>query len=186
MKRCPMCKRWTLEFDDYFGRYRCFNPHCEWMPASSTERELRLLETRRPPRSVYQEHIADLGLTVKVEYDSVNDVLSFDFGLSRHAVDLPEPDGRLVWKIDPHTDTVTGFEILEAKELGVSEVRVDIETRKKGIEHDLRRIPRPFLCGRPTRPLITSVAVRTKTSEPQPLLPPLRTAIERFQSQYCS
>ena len=186
MKQCPMCKRWTLDFDDYFGRYRCFNPHCEWMPASSIERELRLLEARRPPKTVYQECVPDLGLTIKVVYDSVNDVLSFDFALSRHAIDLPEPDGRLVWKIDPNTDTVAGFEILEARELGVSEVRVDIETRKKDIEHDLRRIPRPFFCGRPTRPLITSVAVRAKTSEPQPPLPLLRTAIERFQTEYCS
>jgi len=30
MRKCPKCNKWTLEFDDYFGRYRCFNPDCEF------------------------------------------------------------------------------------------------------------------------------------------------------------
>jgi formate dehydrogenase assembly factor FdhD len=155
------------------------------MPSSSAEREFKLLEARKRPKVLAEEHVPDLGLTVRVSYDPVNDVLAFDFGLSRQTIDLPEPDGRFVWKVDPETDTVTGFEILEAKQLDVSEVHVNIQSRKEDIERSLRRLPQPSSCGRPTRPLITSVAVKAKAQEPQTPLPLLKNAIDRFKAQYC-
>lgn len=186
MRRCPMCGSWTLEYDDYFGRYRCFSPECEWMPASSTEREFKLLESRKQPKIVHSEHAADLDLNITVTYDSINDVLGFDFGLSKRGVDLPEPDGRLVWKIDTETDTVVGFEILEAKKIKVSEVHIDILTRKRDIEQNLKRLPQPFFCGRPARPLITSVAVAAKTHEPSVPTPVLKNALERFKTECCA
>jgi hypothetical protein len=185
MRQCPICKHWALEYDDYFGRYRCFNPDCEWMPASSAEREINLLETGRQPKIVCEEYVPPLNLTISVTYDPVNDVLGFDFGLGKQAVDVPEPDGRLVWKVDPQTDTVVGFELLEAKRIGVSEVRLDIETRKRDIEQNLKRLPRPFLCGRPTQLLITSIAVLAKAHKAKSPTPLLRNAIERFRTEYC-
>jgi len=185
MRQCPMCEHWTLEYDEYFGRYRCFNPGCEWMPASSTEREIKLLEAGKRPKTICEKYISDLGMTISVAYDPVNDVLGFDFGLSKHSVDLPEPDGRLVWKIAPETDTVAGFDILEARRLGVSEVRINIEARKKDIELSLKRMPKAFLCGRPTRLLITSIAVAAKMHEPAIPSPIVRDAIERFKAEYC-
>jgi len=75
MKQCPQCRQWTLDFDEYFGRFRCFNPECEWIPASKTEREMRLLECRKYPIEVCQRELPELGLKLEVKYDSINDVL---------------------------------------------------------------------------------------------------------------
>ena len=94
MKKCPECKKWTLDYDTYFGRYRCFNPNCEWMPSSSTEREITLLQSGQQPVIVDTKEFPELGLSVTVTYDEVNDVLDFDFGLNDPTFDLPEPDGR--------------------------------------------------------------------------------------------
>ena len=185
MRECPVCKHWTLEYDEYFGRYRCFNPECEWMPASSTEREIKLLETRGQPMVLCKKHVPTLDSAVDVAYDPVNDVLRFWFGLGKHAIDLPEPEGRFVWKVDPETDTVVGFEILEARKLGVSQVQLDVETRKRDIEQNLRRLTQPFFCGRPTRPLVASVAVTAKTSRTEVPTPVRRDALEQFRREYC-
>lgn len=82
MKQCPMCQKWTLDYDTYFGRYRCFNPDCEWMPSSSAEREIKLLESYQEPIIVDRGEVPELGLSITVTYDKVNDVLDFDFGLA--------------------------------------------------------------------------------------------------------
>src|SRR4030042_4951461 len=119
MRKCPKCNKWTLEFDDYFGRYRCFNPDCEWMPPSAAEREIRILKERKEPQIVYSEHIPELGTNVVVKYDSVNDTLSFDFGQEDMTFDLPESDGRMIWKVARSNNTIVGFEIIEAKHFGI-------------------------------------------------------------------
>jgi len=185
MRRCPVCKQWTLDFDDYFGRYRCFNPACEWMPMSPAGREIRRLESYEQPRFLSKERVPELGITITVTYDSTNDILAFGFGTGEPSFDLPEPDGRLVWKVAPRTNTVVGFEILEAKKLGVSEVRVNIETRKEDIERNLRKFPGGFSSGRPTRPLITSVAVAAASEEAEQPTPAFEEAIKKFQAEFC-
>ena len=185
MRKCPKCHQWTLEFDDYFGRYRCFNPDCEWMPSSAAEREIRLLEERKEPEIVWSEHISELGTDVIVKYDSVNDTLSFDFGPEDITFDLPESDGRMLWKVSRNTNTIIGFDLLEAKRFGVSEVRVDITARKEDIERNLSRIKGAFSSGRPTRLLITSVAVKRVTDEPELKNGPLAKAVDKFQKAFC-
>ncbi len=185
MRECPVCQHWTLEYDEYFGRYRCFNPDCEWMPASSTEREIKLLETRNQPTLLCIKHISTSNLATSITCDPVNDVLGFRFGSAKLAIDLPEPDGRLIWKIDPETHSVVGFEILEAKKLGVSHVQIDIESRKRDIEQDLKRLSQPFFYGRPTGPLVARIAVTAKTNGPNVPTPLLRDALEQFGREYC-
>ncbi len=185
MRRCPACKQWTLDFDDYFGRYRCFNPDCRWMPTSPAEREIRRLESYEQPRILSEKPLPQLGITITVTYDSTNDILAFSFGAEEPSFDLPEPDGRLVWKVSPQTNTVVGFEILEAKRLGVSEVRVNIETRKKDIERNLKRFPGGFSFGRPTRPLITSVEFASASEKAEQPTPAFEEAIKEFQAEFC-
>lgn len=174
-----------MEFDDYFGRYRCFNPVCEWMQSSAAEREIRLLEEREEPRTVWSEYIPELGSTVEVKYDSVNDALSFDFGAEDITFDLPESDGRMIWKVARNSNTIVGFDILEAKRFGISEVRVNVAARKEDIERNLQRIRGAFSSGRPTRLLITSVAVRREVEEPELRNGPLREAVDQFQKVFC-
>ena len=111
MKRCPECKKWTLEYDVYFGRYRCFNPDCEWMPISSVERELQLLEAYQQPEVISTGELPELGIKITVTYEEVNDVLAFDFRSNEATFDLPEPDGRIIWQIAHRTGTVVGFAI---------------------------------------------------------------------------
>ena len=185
MRKCPKCGQWTLQFDDYFGRYRCFNPDCEWMPPSAAQREIRLLEERKEPEIVFSEHIPELGTTVVVKYDSVNDALSFDFGPQEMTFELPESDGRMIWKVARSSNTVVGFDILEAKRLGVSEVRVNIIARKEDIERNLRKIKGAFSSGRPTRLLITSVAVKRQGDQPELKNGPLKKAVDEFQRTFC-
>jgi hypothetical protein len=185
MRKCPKCKQWTLEFDDYFGRYRCFNPDCEWMPPSAAEREIRLLEERKEPQSVWSEHIPELGTTVVVKYDSVNDALSFNFGVNDITFDLPESDGRMLWKVSRNSNTIVGFDILEAKRFGISEVRVNIVARKEDIERNLRKIKGAFSSGRPTRLLVASVAVKREGDAPDLRNGPLRKAVAEFQRTFC-
>ena len=184
MKQCPKCKKWTLEFDDYFGRFRCFNPDCEWMPSSSTERQIRLLDSHQEPEIIDISRIPELNLPVVVTYDSLNDVLGFDFGMRESTFDLPQPDGRIVWKVSHRTGDVVGFEILEARKLGVSEVRVNIAARKEDIEKYLKKLLPTFLTGRPSRMLITGVAVRVESEEPQSPCPTFKEAVERFESAF--
>ena len=185
MKQCPMCKKWTLDYDTYFGRYRCFNPDCEWMPSSSAEREIKLFESYQEPVVVDERKVPELGLSITVTYDLVNDVLDFDFGIGESTFDLPEPDGRLIWKIAHRTRTAVGFAILEAKELGVSEVQVNIAARKENIERNLKSVPEAFSSGRPTRMLITSVALAVESDKAHVSSRAFRKATEKFEAKFC-
>ena len=180
-----MCKIWTLEYDTYFGRYRCFNHHCEWMPSSSAEREIKLLESYQEPVVVDREEVPELDLTITVTYDKVNDVLDFDFGLCEATFDLPEPDGRIIWRIAHRSGTVVGFVILEAKELGTSQVQVNIAARKENIEQNLKTVPEAFSSGRPTIMLITSVAITAESEQAQASSSAFQQAIEKFESKFC-
>lgn len=162
MRKCPSCQKWTLDFDDYFGRYRCFNPDCAWMPPSSTEREIRLLRTRKEPTFITQQSIEEFDLTFSTSYDSENDALVFDFGLNEPTFDLPEPDGRMIWRIGRHSDSVAGFCILGAKEFGMSGVDVDVVARKEDIERSLKSIGGSRCCGMATRVLIDKVSVSAR------------------------
>jgi hypothetical protein len=155
------------------------------MPASSAEREIRLLQSRERPVVVDEKEITKLGLKITVRYDQVNDVLDFDFGVDEPTFDLPEPDGRLVWKIAHRSHTAVGFAILEAKNLGVSQVKVNIVARKENIEKDLKRVSDVFLSGRPTRMLITSVALTAESDEGQAPSSEFQEAIQKFQKEFC-
>ena len=179
MKKCPECKQWSLEYDAYFGRYRCFS--CEWMAPSSAEREIRLLKEYQAPTPVYRQEIPDLKLTLEAAYDSVNDALLFDFGIKEPTYDLPEPNGRLIWKIAYLSDELAGFAILGAKHFGVSEVEIDIKARKENIEKILRKLPDAFNAGRPTRNLIERVELTVKSIQPENSTPQLKNALENFE-----
>lgn len=167
MRQCPKCHNWTVDFDDYFGRFRCFDAECGWMPPSAAEREIRLLRSHKEPARLPPVEIPDLGSTLTFSYDSENDALSVDFGSREATFDLPEPDGRLIWRIGRRSDGLAGFTILGVREGAISEVTIEfIVTRKKDIERELRRIPGIGAMGRATRDLIEQVVVTAVSDAP--------------------
>ena len=179
MRQCPKCRRWTLDFDGYFSRFRCLNPDCRWMPPSTTEREIRLLRSERQPIRLDSLEIPALGLTLTPSYDPENDALSIDFGLDEPTVDLPDPDGRMTWRVCRHSDTVAGFTIVGLRELGVSGIAIEfIVQRKEHIERRLRRIPGTLSKGRATRDLVEQVVVTALSDEatPRPPSPEVESA----------
>ncbi len=186
MRKCPDCGHWTLDFDEYFGRFRCFGPKCGWMPASSAEREIRLLREHRQPRTVDVVRIPELGLTMNCAYDSESDVLLFDFGLEEPTFDLPESDGRMIWLIGRESGSAAGFTLLNARKWGVSEIQINIAARKRDIETRLRRFPGAVMSGRPTRVLIENVAVtaRSKEEAPQISEPQIRDAFQEALAKF--
>lgn len=184
MKKCPMCNKWTLEYDSYFGRYRCFNSECEWMPKSSSERAISRLNSNRQPIEFGTAKIPDLGLTLTAAYDEDNDVLLFDFGIKEPTYDLPEPDGRVVWKIGNISENMAGFVILEAKDKGVSEVKINIKGRKENIEEVLKNTPEPFFAGRPTRTLIDKVELTVNYKETEDEGCEFRDLFSEFESRF--
>jgi hypothetical protein len=83
-----------------------------------------------------------------------------DFGLDESTFDLPEPDGRMIWRIGRRTDVVAGFTIVGIREWAISEITVEfIARRKSHIERGLRGIPGAGAKGRATRQLIEGVVV---------------------------
>ena len=116
MRQCPKCRKWTMDFDEYFGRFRCLASDCGWMPPSTAEREIRLLRSHTQPTRLESVTIGELGLTLTPSYDAENDAISFDFGLDEPTYDLPEPDGKMIWRIVRSTDRVAGFTIVGARE----------------------------------------------------------------------
>jgi len=166
MRECPKCKKWTLDFDDYFGRFRCLNPECGWMPPSAAEREIRLLQSRTPPIELDAVQIPQVGLTLTPSYDAENDAFSVDFGLSEPTFDLPEPDGRMIWRIGRRGGDIAGFTIVGVRDGGISEISVElIARRKEGIERRLRRVPDVVSRGRATKGLIEEVIVTAVTDD---------------------
>jgi hypothetical protein len=166
MRKCPKCQKWSMDFDEYFSRFRCYD--CGWMPPSTTEREIRLLRSYKQPQKLLDpREIPELGMTVTPVYDAENDALSFDFGLDEPTFDLPDPDGRLIWKIGRNSDNVAGFTIIGVNKLSLSQISVQfIARRKEGIERSLRRIPAALLTGRVTKNLIEQVIVTAVAEEP--------------------
>ena len=177
MRECPKCRQWTLDFDEYFGRFRCLNPECGWMPPSAAEREIRLLHSRRQPIELDSVQIPQLGLTLTPSYDAENDAFSIDFGLNEPAFDLPEPDGRMIWRVSRRSNIVAGFTILGVREGGISEISVEFIARRKGdIERRLRRITEALPRGRATKHLIEQVTVTAVSDEE--LLPCTNAEVE--------
>ncbi len=183
MSRCPECGNWTLEFDEYFGRYRCFHPSCGWMQISSVERQLHLLSSHESPTILVEERVPELDLNMTVMYDHINDVLSFNFSGEEFTYDLPEPNGSFVWKIGQSTRIVQGFDILNARRNAIAAIQVDIVTRKHNIEENLREIPSAFVSGRPSRSLIKKVSVIAKNLTHEPL-GEFKKAVEKFKEKY--
>ncbi|MBE0537143.1 MAG: hypothetical protein IH624_15890 [Phycisphaerae bacterium] len=181
MKKCPLCKAWTLDYDAYFGRYRCFNPECEWMATSSAEREIRLLQHSEGTVSLGKQAVPELDLTFEAAYDNVNDALLFDFGLKEPTYDLPEPDGRIIWKIAHLSNELAGCVVLGAKAFGVAEVKIDMRLRKENIEGILRKVPHAFLAGRPTKTLIDKVELTVKSAVPEENTAQLQDVFEQFE-----
>lgn len=159
MRQCPKCEKWTLEFDEYFGRFRCFNPDCSWMAISSAELEIRSIRRGKKPQPRITKEIAELGITITFAYDDESDALLVDFGLEEPTFDFPEGDGRMIWKIGRDSGSVAGFNILLFKAFALSAVRIDLEARKETIERVLERMPSARSSGRVSRVLIDSVEV---------------------------
>jgi hypothetical protein len=188
MRLCPACEKWALDFDEYFSRFRCFNPECGWMPASSVEREIQLIRTHRQPKELSSQHIEELGITLRASYDPVNDALLFDFGLGEPTFEMPEGDGIMVWKIGRLSGSVAGFTILGAVKFRVARVNVDLDARKESIERGIRNFPKPLASGSATRVLIKSAEVTAHTTE-RPAIPPrisnaAQEAMRQFREQY--
>ncbi|HLA84478.1 MAG TPA: hypothetical protein VJL29_06770 [Thermoguttaceae bacterium] len=160
MRQCPKCGKWTLEFDSYFGRFRCFNGGCGWMAPSSAERAIRLMESRQEPCEAQPVDIPQLGVRLVPSYDPHTDTFSVDFGLGEPTFDLPDPDGRMIWRIGRRTDQVAGFMLAGVRDMGLSSIALQfIVKRKEEIERRLQRIPNVLSTGRITRDVIEQVIV---------------------------
>lgn len=186
--RCPKCNQWTLEFDEYFGRLRCFNPDCLWMPASSVEREIKKLKSHERPTIIDDKSLEHLGIQFKVQYDHENDILSFNFGFKEASYEMPEPDGIMIWEIGKVTGNVVGFLILDAKVHGISGVEIQIASRaakKDEIEKWVRKHPSAFASGNITKLLIESVEVTTHAgSGDEQLDTEIKSAVEGALSKF--
>ena len=169
MRKCPKCEKWTLDFDEYFGRFRCFDPECGWMPPSSAERQIRLLRSHTQPTRLEAVNIPELELTLTPSYDPENDAFSVDFGLDEPTFDLPEPDGRMIWRIGWRSDTVAGFTIVRVREGAIAEITIQfiyyIARRKEDIERRLRKIPGALGRGRVTKDLLDEIVVTAVSDE---------------------
>jgi hypothetical protein len=105
-----------------------------------------------------------LRLTLTASYDAEDDAVSVDFGLEEPTVDLPETDGKMIWRIGRRTDVVAGFTILDAKKGAIAAITIDfILRRKRDIESRLSRIPGGFSGGRVTKDVIEAVRVTALT-----------------------
>ena len=160
MRQCPKCHKWTMDFDEYFRRFRCLDSECAWMAPSTTEREIRLLQSRRQPTRLDSVSIPELGLTLTPSYDAENDVISIDFGLGEATFDLPDPDGKMIWRIAKQSDRVAGFALVGAEGSAFSAIGIQfIIRRKKDIESKLPRYIDELSRGRVTKDLIDEVIV---------------------------
>lgn len=172
MRLCPKCRRRTLDYDAYFCRFRCLNPKCGWMPPSTAEREIRLLQSANQPIALESMQIPELGVMLTPSYDRENDAFSIDFGLDEPTFDLPDPDGRMTWRIGRESDTVAGFTVVGLQQMGISGVSIAfIMRRKADIERGLRRLPDARSRQRATRDLVEQVVVTAISDEGGPLTP---------------
>ena len=156
-----------MDFDDYFGRFRCLSSDCGWMLPSTTELELRMLQSGKQPKRLDSVSIPKLNLTITPYYDAESDVISFDFGLNEPTIDLPEPDGRMIWRIGRHSDQVAGFSIVGAKEGALAGVGIQfIRRRKEAIESKLPKFL-AFARGRVTKDVVDEVIVIALAEKPE-------------------
>lgn len=159
MRKCPDCKKYTLDLDNYFGRFRCFNPRCSWMAASSTEMELKLIEASDERTLLHEAPIPGTNLTLRAFHYPRNDALAFDFGQGEPSLDLPDPDGMMIWKIGRDSNTVVGFAIVGATKFEISQITVNLQVRKECIEENIKNLREEIGSGRARRVLIEKVAV---------------------------
>jgi hypothetical protein len=142
------------------------------MAPSTTERELRRLRSHKQPIEVESLQVPELGLSIRVSYESENDALAFDFGSDEPTIDLPEPDGVMIWQVGRHSGRVAGFTIVDAWKVAISEITIKfIAHRKETIEQCLRRVPGALATGRVNRNLIDEVRVTAVCEEPTRLSP---------------
>jgi len=189
MKSCPKCGRYTLDFDEYFGRFRCYNADCCWMPTTAGERHLRLMQARKSPVDVMRLPLDELGLTIDVAYDSINDVLLFDLQKDELAFEFPDEDVRIVWRIGRQSGDVVGIVVLGPREFGVSEIELNIAANLGRVADSIRHHCSTLPNGRPTRLAVENVAVTLRTqgeldSTGAQLPKALQKAVHKFSDQY--
>jgi hypothetical protein len=155
------------------------------MASSSAEREIRILERNTAPKVFHTQEIKGLGLAITFAYDEVNDALLLDFGLKEPTYDLPEPDGRIIWKIAHCSEMVAGVVVLGAKKWGVEKIGVSIKGRKEVIEEVLKKTPNAFYAGRPTQTLIEQVELKIKTKKtPKNSSCDISDVFDKFQKDF--
>jgi hypothetical protein len=92
--------------------------------------------------------------------------------LDEPTFDLPDPDGRMTWRIGRESDTVAGFTVVGLQQMGISGVSIAfIMRRKADIERGLRRLPDARSRQRATRDLVEQVVVTAISDEGGPLTP---------------
>ena len=138
------------------------------MPPSTAEREIRLLRTHTRPTRFEPFEVSQLGLVLTPSYDPASDALSVDFGLNEATMDLPEPDGIMIWRIGRRSNAVAGFTIVGAREGAISQISVQfIVRRKRDIEQGLQRIPGIGAKRFVTRDLVDEVVVTALAEDPR-------------------
>ena len=145
MNKCPKCKRWTLEFDEYFGRPRCLATDCGWMPPSRVQREMRRHFVYEEPITLAPVQVAGADEALMPHYDRPNDVV---LGLLRQAQssleEEPDDDARIIWLRAANHATLAGFMVLDTAGMDQSEVTVEsLCSHKNELEHGVLRGAKP-------------------------------------------
>lgn len=139
MNQCPKCQRWTLEFDEYFGRARCLATNCGWMPPSRAQREIRRHFVYEEPITLAPVPIQGADQPLMARYDRPNDILSVYFGQAQSGLEEePDDDARIIWLRAANHTTLAGFMVLDAAEIGPSKVTVEsLHSHKSELERGI-------------------------------------------------
>jgi len=193
MKLCPSCKQWTLEFDDYFGRFRCLNSECGWAQSSTAELALNRLEKRTEPSFFPVVKCHSTGKVLRPWYDSTNDAFVVDFGQQGEAsFDLPE-DARWIWQLSASNGAIMGVVILGAMRWGLGE-KTNLDATMRIIEEMIKSHPDSLCARRASHMFVSRIAEgpgrqpgssQDRTSRSQ-MGEALNKAIRQFHKLVCS
>ena len=138
MTKCPACGNWSLDFDEYFGRYRCFRAACGWMPSSMAERCIEIGRSGRRPRPIGSICFDERHF--HCSYDRVNDVLILETrALDAPFIEVPDPLGTLAWRVSQSDFTVAGCDIVGVRRFGVPKALIlGIPARIAAVQELLR------------------------------------------------
>lgn len=90
-------------------------------------------------------------------YDDANDALVVQFGEDGPALEVPDPSGRMFWRVTRSGDSVVGLVILSASKWAVQELGSRLCSRRQNVESKLRHLPSALKGSRSSRYIVSSL-----------------------------